>query len=156
MKEVDPIEKAAVTETDRKVVVGTNGAITLPAVAHSKPTGSTAQILALQSFFVGMQLRCVRDFTNAQELEFTLETPQAEKYAITARAVTVQPDQKLLLAANDAKQAVEIVVPLTAGRWERTKPVQVTLVKGQNVLHFTRPAPNCGLTIKEFSLTPVK
>jgi hypothetical protein len=129
---------------------------TIPAVAHGKPTGSTAQILALKSFSGGMQLHCVRDFTNAQELEYTLEAPRAGKYALTARVVTVQPDQKLLLAANDAKQAVEIAVPYTVGRWEQTKPVAVTLVKGRNVLHFTRQAPSRGLTIKEFTLTPVK
>jgi hypothetical protein len=54
--------------------------------------------------------------------------------------VTVQSDQKLLLTPNDAKEPVEIAVPYTIGRWEQTKPVEVALVNGRNVLRFsTRP-----------------
>ena len=92
----------------------------------------------------------------AQELEYTFEAPQAGKYALVARVVTVQSDQKLLLKPNDAKEPVEIAVPYTIGRWEQTPPVEIALAKGQNVLRFTRPAPSRGLTIKDFTLTPVK
>jgi hypothetical protein len=84
------------------------------------------------------------------------EAPQAGKYALAARVVTVQSDQKLLLTPNDAKEPVEIAVPYTLGKWEQTKPVEITLVKGPNVLRFTRPAPSRGLTIKQFTLTPIR
>jgi hypothetical protein len=40
--------------------------------------------------------------------------------------------------------------------WEETKPVEIALVNGKNRLHFTRNTPNHGLTIKHFTLTPVK
>ena len=47
-------------------------------------------------------------------------------------------------------------MPYTIGMWEETKPVEIALVKGKNMLHFTRNIPNYGLTIKHFTLTPVK
>jgi len=70
--------------------------------------------------------------------------------------VTVSPDQHLLVAANDAKEPVDIAAPYTVGKWEQTPPVDVSLVKGKNVLRFTRNEPIKGVTIKEFILTPVK
>ena len=47
-------------------------------------------------------------------------------------------------------------MPHTIGMREETKPVEIALVKGKNILHFTRNIPNYGLTIKHFTLTPVK
>ena len=47
-------------------------------------------------------------------------------------------------------------MPYTIGMWEETKPVEIALVKGKNMLHFTRNIPNYALTIKHFTLTPVK
>jgi len=70
--------------------------------------------------------------------------------------VTVHKDQHLLITPNDAQTAIDIAVPYTIGLWEETKPVEIALVKGRNVLHFTRNVPNYGLTIKQFTLTPVK
>jgi len=155
-KEKDKVEQARGTEAERRVLVGQDGVITIPAVAHSKPAGNTAQFVSMKSFSGGMQLHCVRDLKVAQEFEYTFEAPQAGKYALVARVVTVQSDQKLLLKPNDAKEPVGIAVPYTLGRWEQTKPVEIALVKGPNVLHFTRPAPSRGLTIRDFTLTPAK
>jgi len=72
------------------------------------------------------------------------------------RVVTVHKDQELLLTPNDAKTPIDIAVPYTIGRWAGTKPVEIALVKGKNVLRFTRNIPNYGLAIKDFTLTPVK
>jgi hypothetical protein len=47
-------------------------------------------------------------------------------------------------------------VPYTIGKWEPTQPVEVSLVKGKNVLRFTRNDPVRGLTIKDFTLAPVR
>jgi len=151
-KEKDKVEQAQLSEADQKTVVGQDGVITIPAVVCSKSAGT----IAMKSFAGGMQLHCVRDLKSEQEFECTFDAPQAGKYALAARVVTVQSDQKLMLAANDAKEPVEIAVPYTLGRWEHTKPVEIALVKGQNVLRFTRPAPSRGLTIKDFTLTPVR
>jgi len=91
-----------------------------------------------------------------EEFEYTFDAPAAGKYALSARVVTPSWKQHLLVAANDAKEPIDIALPFTVGMWETTKPVVVTLVKGRNVLRFSRPEPVKGLTIKEFTLRPVK
>ena len=151
-KEKDKVEQAQLSEADQKTVVGKDGVITIPAVLCSKSAGT----IAMKSFASGMQLHCVRDLKSEQKFECTFDAPQAGKYALAARVVTVQSDQKLLLKPNDAKEPVEIAVPYTLGKWEQTQPVGIALAKGRNVLRFTRPAPSRGLTIKQFTLTPVK
>ena len=70
--------------------------------------------------------------------------------------LTVQEGQKFQLAANDAKAPVEIAVPYTIGKWQQTQPVEISLVNGKNVFHFTLTDGSRGVTIKEFTLTPVK
>jgi hypothetical protein len=40
--------------------------------------------------------------------------------------------------------------------WQPTPPVEIALVGGPNVLQFTVPTGSSGITIKDFTLTPVK
>ena len=64
--------------------------------------------------------------------------------------------QHLLVAANGAAEPTDIALPYTVGMWDKTQPVEVTLVKGRNVLRFSRNEPVKGLTIKDFTLKPLK
>jgi hypothetical protein len=103
-----------------------------------------------------MQLHYNR-LAQPETFEYTFEAPAAGKYALSARVVTVSPGQLLLLAVNAAQAPVEIAVPFTVGMWDKTPPDEVALVKGKNVLHFSRGGENIrGLTLKDFTLTPVK
>ncbi len=136
--------KATVTDADKKIVIAPNGVITIPAAACSG-----AQIVG--SFLGGHQL-----FSGGGSINCDIELPSAGKYALTARVTTVQDNPKMLLTTNDAKQPVEITVPYTIGKWETTPPAELALAKGKNSLRFTRPEGSRGLTIKEFTLTPVK
>lgn len=154
-KEKELVKAVAVTEEDKKIVVNPGGGITIPAVACSKPANSTAKIRFMKSQLGGMQLHYSRN-GNAEPFEYTFDAPAAGKYALSARVVTVSPDQHLLVAVNDAKEFVDIAAPYTIGKWEQTPPVEVVLVKGGNVLRFSRSEPVKGLTIKDFTLTPVK
>ncbi len=154
-KEKDVIKAATVGEADRKIIVGTDGVITIPAVACSQPTNSTPKIRFMKSYLGGMQLHYAR-LGNAETFEYTFDAPAAGKYALSARVVTVSPDQHLLVAANDAQQPADIVAPYTLGKWDKTPPVEVTLVQGRNVLRFSRPEPVKGLSIKDFTLSPLK
>jgi hypothetical protein len=154
-KEKDVIEKVTLTDADRKIVIGSDGVITIPAVACSKPTESTAKLIFMKSYLGGMQLHYNRNGA-AETFEYTFEAPAAGKYALTARVVTTSADQHLLVAANDAKETTDIAVPFTIGMWDKTPPVEVSLVKGKNVLHFSRNDPVKGLTMKDFTLQPVK
>lgn len=151
----EAIEAATITEEDRKIVVGAGGVITIPAAACSKPTNSTAKIVFMKSNLGGMQLHYSRN-GNPEEFEYTFDAPATGKYALTARVVTPSWKQHLLVAVNGAKEPIDIALPFTVGMWDETAPVEVTLVKGRNVLRFSRNEPVKGLTIKEFTLTPVK
>jgi len=145
----EKVEQAKLAEADRKIVIGQDGVIAVPAVAHSKPTGP---FVFMKSFAGGMQLHCTGGF----KADYEVVVPRAGKYALVARVVTAQEGQQFRVTANDAKAPAEIAVPYTIGRWEKTKPVEIALVNGKNVLHFALQDGSRGVTIKEFTLTPVK
>jgi hypothetical protein len=155
-KEKDVLEAVTMAESDKKIVVGPDGVITIPAVACSQPTKSTGQIRFMKSYLGGMQLHYSR-MGGAEVFEYTVDAPAAGKYAVSARVVTTSADQHLLVAANDAKEPTDIAVPFTVGMWDKTPAVEVSLVQGKNVLRFSRGGENIkGLTIKDITLTPVK
>jgi len=85
-----------------------------------------------------------------------VEVPQDGTYALSARVATVQTGQVFKFSAKDSKESLESPVPYTKGMWQRTEPLIVSLVKGKNTLHFEHPQGSRGVTIKEFTLTPVK
>lgn len=144
----EKVEQVTVTDAD-KTVLSQAGTITIPAVAHGKPAGSS---VAMKSFAGGMQIHCTGGF----KAPYAFEAPQAGKYALTAQVATLQEGQKFLFAANEAKQPVETAVPYTIGLWQKTKPVEISLVKGRNVLNFELAQGSRGVTIKQFVLTPVR
>lgn len=150
----EPKEKqkvAAVTlgDEDRKVEIGKDGTITIPAVAGGKPSRNSA---AMKSYAGGMQLHC----TGGYQAEHVFDAPAAGKYLISARVVTVQEGHKAMLAVNDPKSPVELAIPYTLGKWQPTKPLEVTLAKGSNTLYFVLQDGSRGVTLKDFTLVPVK
>lgn len=149
------IEFAEVTEADRKVSVDANGVITIPAAATSKPTQSSGKIIFMPSSLGGLQMHYSRN-GGEQEFEYTFNAPKAGKYTLTARIVTPSWQQHLLASANGAAR-VDIALPHTVGMWDSTKPVQIELVKGKNVLNFTHKSDGQakGFSIRDFTLTPM-
>ncbi len=141
--------------SDHQIIVSPEGVITIPAVGSAKPSNSTAKIRFMPSDLGGMQLHYNRLGT-PEDFEYTFNAPAAGKYALTARVVTTSADQHLMVAVNGAAQSTDIAVPFTVGAWQVTPPVEITLTKGKNVLKFSRPDPVKGLTIKDFTLTPVE
>ncbi len=137
------VVKAKVTEADKKIVIAPNGTITIPAAA-----ASGAQILG--SFSGGHQI-----FSGSGSITFDVDVRSAGKYALTAKVVTVQDNPKMQLIANNASP-VEIAVPYTIGKWAQTPAAEVTLAGGKNTLRLNRQNGSRGLSIKEFTLTPVK
>lgn len=144
-----------VTDADRLISVDAKGVITIPASATSNPPKSTGKILFMPSNLGGMQLHYNRT-GGAQDFEYTFDVPKAGAYTLTARVACPTWGQ-LLVVAPKGGDPVEIALPLTVGLWGKTEPVTITLAKGQNVLTFSRTGDNIrGLTIKDFTLTPVK
>jgi hypothetical protein len=136
------VAKATVTDADKKVAVDSKGVITIPAAACS------GSVQPMRSFLGGLQAFCGGAFS------CEVDVPNPGKYRLTARVVTVHNDGQLQLTANQAKDPVAMTIPYTCGKWEQTKPVEVALAQGKNVLSFSKPER--GFTFKDFTLTPVK
>jgi hypothetical protein len=143
------LKQAPVTVADQQVVVNPDRSITIPSVAYTKGTGPN---VTMKSFSGGMQMHSSRGFRT----QYLFEAPQAGKYLLTAQVATLQEGQKFLLAPNDSKAPTEIAVPYTIGMWQETKPAEISLVAGKNVLNFAVQDGSRGVTIKDFKLRPVK
>lgn len=153
-KEHVEIAKVTITDQDRKIASDGKGVITIPAAATSNPTKSTGTILFLDSPLGGKQLHYSRTDRH-QNFEYTFDAPAAGKYQLIAKVVTPSWRQSLLVSANDAKKPVALALPHTVGLWQNTEPVEIELVKGKNLLRFSRVGSVKGVTIKDFTLTPV-
>ncbi|MBL7223670.1 MAG: SUMF1/EgtB/PvdO family nonheme iron enzyme [Candidatus Brocadiae bacterium] len=89
--------------------------------------------------------------------EYKITAPRAGKYSLTARVVTANYEQRLNVSANDAKPGIAMEMPFTVGNWQDSKPVTLTLEKGENTLRFSRTQPpQYGLAIKSFALKRVR
>lgn len=154
-KEKVEIAKVEMTAKDREISVDSKGVITIPAAATTKPTKSTGKILFLDSVLGGKQLHYSRTGGH-QTFEYHFEAPEAGPYELTARVVTPSWRQNILLVANGSQKPIDIPLPFTVGMWETTKPVTVELKKGKNHFLFKREGGVKGITIKDFTLTPVR
>lgn len=150
--EANEKEQKIVSETvaaDQQKVSVKGGAVNIPSVAHSKATGKAA---AMKSYSGGgMQIHALGGF----KTQYEFEAPAAGKYALAAQVATIQEGQIFILSANSAP-STELPVPYTLGAWQTTKPIEVTLEKGKNILNFELKTGSRGVTIKDFTLTPVK
>ncbi len=153
-KEKDVVVKVDVTDADKKIEVAPNGVITIPAVACSLSTNGPTLVL-MKSVLGGLQMHYNRTGP-ATTFAYTFDAPKAGKYALSARVVTVSPNQNVAVTVNDAKEPVVLNLPYTIGMWQKSEPVEIALVKGTNILKCDRHDPRRGLTIKDFTLTPVK
>ena len=76
--------------------------------------------------------------------------------AATGRAGTNRQERRSVFRFNDAKQPLETAVPYTLGMWQQTPPIEITLEKGPNTIHFGLKEGSRGVSIKDFTLTAVK
>jgi hypothetical protein len=74
---------------------------------------------------------------------------------LVAKVATVQDNPKVKVSVGKAAP-VELTIPYTVGKWEKTPPATVTLAPGKNTLRIVRPDGSRGLSIRELVLTPVK
>lgn len=89
-------------------------------------------------------------------MEYSVTAPYGGKYFLDARVVTANYNQQINVSVNQSG-AKSLVMPFTEGNWQESKPVEVSLQKGENTLAFWRDQPpQYGLAIKEFTLTPIK
>ncbi|MEZ6057577.1 MAG: SUMF1/EgtB/PvdO family nonheme iron enzyme [Planctomycetaceae bacterium] len=93
----------------------------------------------------------------SSRFEYKVNVPHSGKYLLAARVVTANYDQRLNVSANNTASEIVMEMPFTVGSWQDSQPIVLTLKDGENTLRFWRDQPpQYGLTIKEFTLTPVK
>jgi hypothetical protein len=94
---------------------------------------------------------------NPEPFEYELDVPAAGRYQLRVAVVTPSWKQELTLVVTGAGQPVQIPLPFTVGLWGVSDPVTVELTQGRNVLQFARNHEHLrGVTIREFTLTPVR
>lgn len=137
---------AALTDADKKITVGSDGTITIPAVAHGKGSGKAS---TMKSIDTGMQIHGLGGF----KAPYEIDVPKAGKYQLTARVATAQTGQIFIYSING--KATEAPVPYTTGLWQKTDPIELELSAGKNTLNFELKEGSRGVTIKDFTLSPV-
>lgn len=148
----EAVAQIELEESDRTIVFGDDGVITIPVAACSSPQ-STDKIRFMRSLDGGVQVHYNLAGNRPELLRYTVNATAAGRYELAARVVTVAIGDPMLLRLN-RRTMVDVEVPFTLGGWEWTEPVAIELKEGRNSLQFTLPAPNKGLSIKEFRLTP--
>lgn len=90
-------------------------------------------------------------------LEYKVVAPRAGKYALTAQVVTVNFDQRLVVAVGESETETVKKMPFTDGSWQTTDPISLDLEEGENTIRMWRnEPPQYGLAVKEFTLTPTR
>jgi hypothetical protein len=160
-----PTKTAALTAIwDTKVPtptpsVGPDGSITIPAAGFSYANRSSG--VAVVRSLDGVNATHVeyqgKDFLDpaSTAIEYTVESADGGSYWFSANISTWHVNNDLQLTTNTTTAPISIPVFYTVGVWKETQPVQVTLVKGTNVLRFVRQL-GMSLVLKEFFLLESK
>ncbi len=149
--EAETVLSTPIAPDDKKVSISRGGVITIPAVACSKPQRSTPSVDFMKSFGGGMQVY----LQSTTPVEYTLAVPTSGRYTLTARVVTLHEDLHLVISSSAEPVPRAVAVPYTVGMWEETQPVQISLVRGQNIFRVAQDVAKYGMTIKQFTLRPV-
>ncbi|GAB6164053.1 hypothetical protein JCM19992_00530 [Thermostilla marina] len=89
-------------------------------------------------------------------LEYVIRVPRSGTYALSARVVTVGYGQRLNVSTDGGKTSRTIELPFTAGMWQETAPIPVSLTAGENTLTLWRDKPpQLGMVVKAFTLKPM-
>ncbi|NNM87909.1 MAG: hypothetical protein HKL95_05260 [Phycisphaerae bacterium] len=160
-------QRVAATEVPSsavKISRQTNGVITIPAAAYRGRNGTVPGVTSAKSFSGGMQIyyHCGQPAWKEHDpFQYVVRVTRPGVYEVRATVVSVKPTEYLNLVVNHGHTPVAITIPWTNGRWQVTKPIAITLVKGKNILTFDRgrvtgfPARGIfALSIKKFVLAP--
>lgn len=128
------------------------GTITIPAAAYSYAAHGAVELMP--SFDDGQQLlHSAGDYVHPENsyLEYEVIVEEENTYFLTANFTTWHINQDLFLSTNTTAEPQNVSVFYTEGHWQETQPLEVRLVKGRNVLQFSRWT-NRGLAFKEIFL----
>ncbi len=155
MRDAEENVRIDVPEEYTKIEMDEAGIITIPVAACSKPTNNTDKVFFMLNLDGEPLVHYARLGNRPELMRYTIEVGKAGKYDFTANVATVARNQECMLRLN-RRTLIDIDLPFSLGMWEDTKPVTIDLKEGRNSFMFTCAAPNRGLTLKGFTLTPVK
>jgi hypothetical protein len=148
-------EEIEIPEKFKEFIKGEDGSITMPAVGCYSPRKPSDRILFLESWEEGYQLHYTRLGSRPELFKYRVDVPAAGEYELTAEAATVSPNLRMLVRINrDEPQPFDM--PYTHGMWKTSEAVKVKLEEGRNTISFTARTPNRGVSIKNWTLKPVK
>lgn len=152
---VPDVPQIKLSAADKTITTDANGVITIP-VGAASPAESTKKI----RFMKGYDNKFVQVHYNLagirpELLRYNVTLPEAGTYMFSATLTSVTIDQTFLMRVN-RRNMYEIDIPMSMGDWVETKPVEMKLKAGRNRLQFTCKSPNKGLSIKCFTLKPIK
>ena len=152
--ETEEVEQIKIPEEFREVTVAEDGTVTIPVAACKSPKNGE-KIRFMESVDGGMQVHYGIIGQRPELLAYTVEIPKAGKYEFRAHVCTVTVDRKALLRVN-RRTLLDVDIPYTKADWMDTEPVELDLKKGRNRIGYTHYTPNKGVSIKHFTLKPVK
>ncbi|MBT7067753.1 MAG: formylglycine-generating enzyme family protein [Verrucomicrobia bacterium] len=152
--EKEEIEQIEVPEKFRKITVAEDGTITIPVGACKSPK-SGEKIRFMESVDGGMQAHYRLKGPRPELFSYSIYLPKAGKYELTAHVCTVTVDRQALLRVN-RRTLLDFDIPYTKADWMDTEPVELDLKEGRNRIGYTHYSPNTGVSIKHFTLKPVK
>jgi len=144
-----------ISEEHRKIVVGGDGVMTVPAAACDRPKNSTEKVLFMPGWDEGTQVHYGRLGARPELIRYTIEAPADGKYELVSNVATVSPKIEVIVRVN-RRLMLDMPLPYTKGMWQKTEPIVMDLKEGRNSIMLTCRAPNRGFTMKEFTLKPVK
>ena len=152
--ETEEVEQIEIPEEFREVIVAEDGTVTIPVAACKSPKNGE-KIRFMESVDGGMQAHYGIIGQRPELLAYTVEIPKAGKYEFRAHVCTVTVDRKALLRVN-RRTLLDVDIPYTKADWMDTEPVELDLKEGRNRIGYTHYTPNKGVSIKHFTLKPVK
>ena len=152
--ETEEVEQIEIPEEFREVTVAEDGTVTIPVAACKSPKNGE-KIRFMESVDGGMQAHYGIIGQRPELLAYTVEIPKAGKYEFRAHVCTVTVDRKALLRVN-RRTLLDVDIPYTKADWMDTEPVELDLKEGRNRIGYTHYTPNKGVSIKHFTLKPVK
>jgi hypothetical protein len=144
-----------IPEEHRSIVVKDDGVIFVPVAACTSPTNNTDRVLFMEDLKGNILMHYTRLGKNPELLRYTIDAPKDGKYNMVAHVSTVGREQEFMLRLN-RRTIINFDLPFSLGFWQDTKPVEIELKEGRNTFMFTCAAPNRGVSIKHFTLTPVE
>jgi hypothetical protein len=134
------------------ITTDTHGTITIPAAAFSAKTGSIS-IMPSSDSEDGQQILHGGggwDVAN-HAVNYTITVDEDSLYYLVANFSTWHQNLDLFLTTTASSDEIKIPVFESHGHWMETQPVEIQLLKGENVLSMSRYT-GLGMAFKEFFL----